>query len=84
MLAQCKMILEKDGENIAINSDRFDKLVTLLRTAVDNDGMLEGAYSKSPPYNLNNLYTFRIGLSLPKSCYLPQSYLIVFVRISLV
>ena len=35
------MILEKDGGNIAINPDRFDKLVTALRTVVDNDGTLD-------------------------------------------
>jgi hypothetical protein len=26
---------------IAINADRFDKLITALRTAVDNDGVLD-------------------------------------------
>jgi hypothetical protein len=26
---------------IAINPDRFDKLITALRTAVDNDGVLD-------------------------------------------
>jgi hypothetical protein len=41
MLGHCKMILEKDGGRIAINPDRFDKLITTLRTAVDNDGMLD-------------------------------------------
>src|ERR671931_2713243 len=41
MLGHCKMILEHDGGRIAINSDRFDKLVTALRTAVDNDGTLD-------------------------------------------
>jgi hypothetical protein len=37
------MILEKDGEGrIAINPDKFDKLlITALRTAVDNDGILD-------------------------------------------
>jgi hypothetical protein len=36
------MILEKDGGGrIAINPDKFDKLIiTELRTAVDNDGTL--------------------------------------------
>jgi hypothetical protein len=41
MLGHCKMLLEKDGGHIAINPDRFDKLITALRTAVDNDGMLD-------------------------------------------
>jgi hypothetical protein len=34
--------LEKnEGGRIAINPDKFDKLITALRTAVDNDGMLD-------------------------------------------
>src|SRR5918911_5092847 len=41
MLGHCKMILEDDRGKIAINPDRFDKLITALRTAVDNDGMLD-------------------------------------------
>ena len=41
MLGHCKMLLEKDGGKIAINPDRFDKLITALRTAVDNDGILD-------------------------------------------
>ncbi|MFL6410440.1 MAG: hypothetical protein ACJ71K_04275 [Nitrososphaeraceae archaeon] len=32
------MILESDGGRIAINPDKFDKLITALSTAVDNDG----------------------------------------------
>jgi hypothetical protein len=41
MLGHCKMLLEKDGGHIAINPDKFDKLITALRTAVDNDGTLD-------------------------------------------
>jgi hypothetical protein len=41
MLRHCKMILERDGGIIAINPNRFDKLITVLRTAVDNDGTLD-------------------------------------------
>jgi hypothetical protein len=41
MLGHCKMILENDGGHIAINPDKFDKLITALRTAVDNDGILD-------------------------------------------
>ena len=41
MLGHCKMILEDEGGRIAINLDRFDKLITALRTAVDNDGTLD-------------------------------------------
>ena len=35
------MIMENDGGRIAINPDKFDKLITALRTAVDNDGTLD-------------------------------------------
>ena len=35
------MILEQDPPKIAINPDKFDKLITALRTAVDNDGTLD-------------------------------------------
>jgi hypothetical protein len=41
MLGHCKMIMEIDGGRIAINSDKFDKLITALRTAIDNDGVLD-------------------------------------------
>ncbi|MFL6503344.1 MAG: hypothetical protein ACJ70W_07385 [Nitrososphaera sp.] len=41
MLGHCKMLLEDDRRKIAINPDRFDKLITALRTAVDNDGTLD-------------------------------------------
>ena len=44
----CKMILERDGGRIAINPDKFDKLITALRTAVDNDGTLD---KESTSYN---------------------------------
>jgi hypothetical protein len=48
MLEHCNMLLEKDGGKIAINPDRFDKLITALRTAVDNDGTLD---KESTSYN---------------------------------
>jgi Terminase RNaseH-like domain len=48
MLGHCKMLLEKDGGHIAINPDRFDKLITALRTAVDVDGTLD---KESTSYN---------------------------------
>jgi hypothetical protein len=35
------MILENNGGRMAINPDRFDMLITALRTAVDNDGILD-------------------------------------------
>ena len=34
-------ILQQEDGYIAINPDRFDKLITALRTAVDNDGVLD-------------------------------------------
>ena len=34
------MILEHEPRKIAINPDRFDKLITALRTAVDDDETL--------------------------------------------
>jgi hypothetical protein len=41
MLGHSKMILEHEPRKIAINPDNFDKLITSLRTAVDNDGTLD-------------------------------------------
>ena len=41
MLGHCKMIMEHDGGRIAISPEKFDKLITALRTAVDNDGVLD-------------------------------------------
>jgi hypothetical protein len=40
-LGHCKMILEQHLGKIAINPDKLDKLITALRTAVDNDGTLD-------------------------------------------
>jgi hypothetical protein len=58
MLGHCKMILEKDGGRIAINPNKFDKLITSLRTAVDNDGMLD---KESTSYN-DIFDAFRLAL----------------------
>jgi hypothetical protein len=41
MLGHCKMILEHEPGKIAINPDKFDKLITSLRTAADNNGILD-------------------------------------------
>ena len=41
MIGHCKMILENEPRKIAINPDKYDKLITALRTAVDNDGALD-------------------------------------------
>jgi hypothetical protein len=57
MLGHCKMILEKDGGHIAINA-KFDKLITSLRTAVDNDGVLD---KESTSYN-DIFDAFRLAL----------------------
>jgi hypothetical protein len=48
MLGHCKMILENDGGRRAINPDRFDKVITSIMTAVDNDGALD---KESSSYN---------------------------------
>ena len=40
MLGHCKMLLEKDGGKIAIKPDKYNKLITALRTAVDNYELL--------------------------------------------
>ena len=42
------MILEQDPGKIATNFDKFDKLITALRTVVDNDGVLD---KESTSYN---------------------------------
>jgi hypothetical protein len=58
MLGHCKMILERDDGRIAINPDKFDKLITSLRTAVDNDGILD---KESTSYN-DIFDAFRLAL----------------------
>ena len=58
MLGHCKMILEDKGGRIAINPDKFDKLITSLRTAVDNDGTLD---KESTSYN-DIFDAFRLAL----------------------
>ena len=58
MLGHSKMILESEGGRIAINPDKFDKLITALRTAVDNDGTLE---KESTSYN-DIFDAFRLAL----------------------
>lgn len=35
------MIMENDDVKIAINPDKFDKLITILGTAIENDGILD-------------------------------------------
>jgi hypothetical protein len=57
MLGHCKMI-EADGGKIAINPDKFDKLIIALRTAIDNDGNLD---KESTSYN-DIFDAFRLAL----------------------
>ncbi len=57
MIGHCKMILEQEPGKIAINPDRFDKLITTLRTAVD-DGVLD---KESTSYN-DIFDAFRLAL----------------------
>jgi hypothetical protein len=52
------MVVQGDGGSIAINPDRFDKLITALRTAVDNDGVLD---KESTSYN-DIFDAFRLAL----------------------
>jgi Terminase RNaseH-like domain len=58
MLGHCKMILEHEPRKVAINPDKFDKLITSLRTAVDNDGALD---KESTSYN-DIFDAFRLAL----------------------
>ncbi|MFL6341462.1 MAG: hypothetical protein ACJ71P_12320 [Nitrososphaeraceae archaeon] len=58
MLGHCKMILETDGGRIAINPHKFDKLIISIRTAVDNDGILD---KESTSYN-DIFDAFRLAL----------------------
>jgi hypothetical protein len=58
MLGHCKMILEDDRGKIAINPDKFGKLITSLRTAVDIDGTLD---KESTSYN-DIFDAFRLAL----------------------
>jgi len=52
------MILEQDPGKIAINPEKFDKLITALGTAVDNDGTLD---KESTSYN-DIFDAFRLAL----------------------
>jgi hypothetical protein len=53
-----KIILWQWNSFLAINPDKFDKLITALRTAVDNDGTLD---KESTSYN-NIFDAFRLAL----------------------
>jgi hypothetical protein len=58
MLGHCKMIIENDDGRIAINPDKFHKLITALRAALDNDGTLD---KESTSYN-DIFDAFRLAL----------------------
>jgi hypothetical protein len=59
MLGHCKMVLEENNpRRIGINPDKFDKLITALRTAVDSDGTLD---KESTSYN-DIFDAFRLAL----------------------
>jgi hypothetical protein len=58
MLGHCKMLLERNGGHIATSPDRFDKLITALRTSVDNDGVLD---KEATSYN-DMFDAFRLAL----------------------
>jgi hypothetical protein len=50
----------KEAWQIAINPDKFDKLITSLRTAVDNDGTLDEEAT-----SFNDIFdAFRLALKL--------------------
>ncbi len=51
-------VLEHEPRKIAINPDRFDKLITSLRTAVDNDRRLD---NEATSYN-DIFDAFRLAL----------------------
>ena len=52
------MILEYEPRKIPINQDKFGKLITALRTVVDNDGVLN---KESTSYN-DIFDAFRLAL----------------------
>ncbi|MFL6360020.1 MAG: hypothetical protein ACJ72V_11865 [Nitrososphaeraceae archaeon] len=52
------MILEHEPRKIIINPDRFDKLITALRTAVDDDETLD---KEATSYN-DIFDSFRLAL----------------------
>jgi hypothetical protein len=52
------MMMENNGGSIAINPDRFDKLIAAIITAVDNDGVL---HKESTSYN-DIFDAFRLAL----------------------
>jgi len=51
-----KMILENDGGGIATNPDRFDKLITASKTAVNNNGTLDKDSTSVYNYDIEENY----------------------------
>jgi hypothetical protein len=64
------MILEQEPGKIAINPDKFDKLITSLRTAVDNDGTLD---KEATSYN-DIFDAFRLALKFYRYADISQIY----------
>ena len=64
ILGICKMILEHESRKIAIDPDKFDKPITSLRTAVDNDSVLD---KESTSYN-DIFDTFRLARFNASTC----------------
>ena len=46
------MVVQGDDGSIAINPDRFDKLITALRTAADNDGVSDKESTSYKTYSM--------------------------------
>ena len=77
MLGHCKMIFEHDDGRIAINPDSFDKLITALRTAVDNDGVLDKeATSYNDIFDAFRLAKLNVIFNFVQSLYSKQIKLI--------
>ena len=64
-----KVVLENDGGRIATNPDRFDKLITTLRTAVDVDGTLDKESTSVYNYEIEENYDNDNTKSIATSTY---------------
>jgi len=63
------VVLENDGGRIATNPDRFDKLITTLRTAVDVDGTLDKESTSVYNYEIEENYDNDNTKSIATSTY---------------
>jgi hypothetical protein len=57
LLGHCKMIMENDGGRIANNPDKFDKLITSLRTACRYSMQYSWVYNQYYQLFINSLIT---------------------------